>query len=325
MSVCQTNPLNTLVSKSSGYRFGAPQDLQPGQSRQDGRVSQLDRQFAGFTQDSMAAGAAAAAVGAPSVVPVGSRAGAPGPGLQSQGQGQGHAGGPDAAWIDQFAKMQVRDRAAFSDEYKRMYSQYESRGISRDPLAQASRFANLNTSGSNNMNMSVSMAVPRPLAAAATARQLDEQLEDQLDEQLDEQLEAQFAEIERQEQQQQQQQQQEQQQQQLALDQDQLQLKEAAQSIYTTLSSNSTPNNAKFSNSKFLGLMRNISDGVVTIKKDREQDKYTELYSPSTGETFGEEYFPIQDDVTSDPLHSIDDLSNMSSSEAAAHVFRDAV
>ncbi|KAL2707633.1 Peroxisomal membrane protein PEX21 [Kluyveromyces marxianus] len=313
MSVCQTNPLNTLVSKS-GYRFGAPQDLQPGQSRQDGRVSQLDRQFVGFTQDSMAVGAAA--VGAPSVVPVGSRAGASGPGPQSQNQG--HAGGPDAAWIDQFAKMQVRDRAAFSDEYKRMYSQYESRGVSRDPLAQASRFANLNNS--SNMNMNVSMAVPRPLAAA-TAQHLDEQLEDQLEDQLDEQLEAQFAEIERQEQQQQQQQQQ----QQLALDQDQLQLKEAAQSIYTTLSSNSTPNNAKFSNSKFLGLMRNISDGVVTIKKDREQDKYTELYSPSTGETFGEEYFPIQDDVTSDPLHSIDDLSNMSSSEAAAHVFRDAV
>lgn len=48
---------------------------------------------------------------------------------------------------------------------------------------------------------------------------------------------------------------------------------------------------SKFASSKFMGLMRKVSDGVVTIKKTER-----ELFTPETGEVVGNEYFPVLDE-----------------------------
>lgn len=54
----------------------------------------------------------------------------------------------------------------------------------------------------------------------------------------------------------------------------------------------------KLANSKFMSLMRRISDGEVSIRNDTDT-KLTEreLYLTTTGETVGNEYYPIQDTI----------------------------
>lgn len=48
---------------------------------------------------------------------------------------------------------------------------------------------------------------------------------------------------------------------------------------------------SKFASSKFMGLMRKVSDGVVTVK-----DTKKELFTPETNEVVGNEYFPVLDE-----------------------------
>lgn len=90
-----------------------------------------------------------------------------------------------------------------------------------------------------------------------------------------------------------------------ALDDEQAKFQQAASEIYARLSPGpQTPpemeaklHNPKLQNSKFLGLMRRISDGVVTLQNDQNSQKYTQLYSPTTGEVVGNEYFPVVDAI----------------------------
>ncbi|CDO94771.1 unnamed protein product [Kluyveromyces dobzhanskii CBS 2104] len=311
MSVCQSNPLNTLVSKS-GYGFGQPnhqQSLGQHHSR-NGRPgnSVLDQQFSQFSgapaafghapQLPVAAAAAKVAAAQAAAAQAGLSSSSRTSDMSSQGQ----------VWIDQFANMQVRDRTEFSAEYKSMYSQYEARG------AYSTGAPAMNVPRSQMLDRQRPVMMGHQLAThQAHAQTHAHTISTRLDEQ--------FAELERQVHDEEQNQDEDYLKETSPLDDDQLQLKEAAQSIYTTLSDTTASNKSKFSNSKFLGLMRNISDGVITLKKNPDHDTYTELYSPSTGETFGEEYFPVQDSVLGDPLDSIGDLSNMSSSEAAAKVY----
>ncbi|CAG99735.1 Pex21p [Kluyveromyces lactis] len=306
MSVCQTNPLNTLVSKS-GYRFGQPNQHQQSIAQQQSRPrnNALDHQFSQFTGASGPSFAHPQHQQLPMAAVVANATTAASTTSNTATASDHHV------WIDQFANMQVHDKTEFPTDYKQMYSQYEARGASYSMGAP--------------VMVSHSQMFPRH-QQSLMVNQLESQAYASSSAKLDEQ----FAELERQVQDDEKEQQQDKDddfhlKETSPLDEDQRQLKEAAQSIYTTLSDKSSTTSSKFSNSKFLGLMRNISDGVITLKKNPDEDKYTELYSPSTGETFGEEYFPVQDSVLGDPLDSIGDLSNMSSSEAAAKVYHNSV
>lgn len=315
MSLCQTNPLNTLLSKSSQYHYGGVRPEMHGASAggSSGQTT-MDRQFGMFAGES-----AGDSVGAAPSRPF-YRGDAPmNAQLKHTNQtGPRSMGAMDHGWVDQFSRMQVRDQSEFSNEYKQMYAQYEStsnvgRGVGglvgRGNVSVSLPIASRQNLQINHHNQQIS--------ANADLKNMGDSFFDEQFSALEkemEQLEEKDSDI------------------QdigeaalLDFDEDQREFQMAAQSIYSTMSGHSSNNSAKFGRSKFMGLMRNISDGVVTLKKDETQYKYTELYSPTTGEVFGEEYFPVADTVNTDPLANIDDLSNMSSTEAAQKVYENSL
>ena len=255
MSLCQTNPLNSLVSKSRFHYTHTGQTVQ-GQQVKQVQNSSLDQQYSQFAFGRNEAGL-------PGHQPHYniSNAGS----MARQSVAGPRAMGNEQGWVDQFANMQVRDNTEFSDEYKRMYSQYEK--------------------PQNNMHMrpmlssNASMAVSLPLVQQHRPQFQQEQMQAFNSQHNDAYLQQQFMELERDLEQQTSEFEQKpgsESESVEVLDEDQKELQRAAQSIYNTLS-DSSPDPSKFARSKFLGLMRNISDGVVTLKKDPTHDKYTEL------------------------------------------------
>ncbi|AQZ11276.1 PEX21 (YGR239C) and PEX18 (YHR160C) [Zygosaccharomyces parabailii] len=78
------------------------------------------------------------------------------------------------------------------------------------------------------------------------------------------------------------------------LDQEQQEFQKIANEIVESCSSS-----PKLSSSKFMGLMKGIGEGSVTLNKQKSP-LATELHSPLTGQRVGNEYFPVVDHT----LHS---------------------
>ncbi|QLG73021.1 hypothetical protein HG535_0E01050 [Zygotorulaspora mrakii] len=80
------------------------------------------------------------------------------------------------------------------------------------------------------------------------------------------------------------------------LDDEQIEFQKIANDIVdscASISKSPSPVSSKLSGSKFMGLMRGISEGSITLKKGNESA--TGFHSPQNGETVGNEYFPVLD------------------------------
>lgn len=73
------------------------------------------------------------------------------------------------------------------------------------------------------------------------------------------------------------------------LDSEQKEFQKIANEIVESCSSS-----PKLSSSKFMGLMKGIGEGSVTLNK-QHSPLATELHSPLTGQRVGNEYFPVMD------------------------------
>ncbi|SCU88803.1 LAME_0E01200g1_1 [Lachancea meyersii CBS 8951] len=201
-----------------------------------------------------------------------------------------------SSWSDQFARMQIRDPLSFTSEYQQLYNQYEQSQQhfhSHQHLHQRQH--------ETPQNSSFAMQQPAPSYRPALVQQpsfyasnSNMSTQSGLDLHENEMLAREFDRIE------------------TELNEEsaspseapvfsseQIKFQQAASEIHHRLSPGTeTPPEleSKFKNSKFLGLMRSISDGVVTLKTDDQNNqKYTQLFSPSTDEVVGNEYFSVSD------------------------------
>lgn len=212
-------------------------------------------------------------------------------------------------WLNQFSAMKVRDPLEFNDEYKKLYEKYAGSGgvVSPESIQMQSSSTHMNQrpllnrqhqSGflpshpqhapQQQWNRSVPLSAP-PLEAT--------------DGSIDSYFDLEFTNIEAELHQRELQDHQRQQQDKLNND-NRMNFEQAEfQKVATDIVRSCTPDvpasptvptsqlHSKFASSKFMGLMRKVSDGVVTIKKTER-----ELFTPETGEVVGNEYFPVLDE-----------------------------
>ncbi|SCV02287.1 LANO_0F16512g1_1 [Lachancea nothofagi CBS 11611] len=271
MSVCQPSAMARLVAQTDRIQgAGVRRGLAHAPNRQS--AAGLEAQFrAGAASNDLTAGAAIA------------------PQLVSNVNGT--FASQDASWSDQFSRMQIRDPLSFTSEYQQLYKNYEQQQHER--LQHQSQ---LPVHQPMPLHRPI-LATQQPFYAASdlpTQSHEPHESHESLSSQTDF-FAREFEDIERE----------------LqdetpstpsqppALTPEQLKFRQAASEIHQRLSPGSqTPPQleSKFQNSKFLGLMRSISSGVVTLKSGEDDDrKYTHLYSPTTGEVVGNDYFPVPD------------------------------
>lgn len=200
------------------------------------------------------------------------------------------------SWLNQFSSMKVEDPLEFSKEYKNLYSNYESQQ-QRTPMSPALQ----RTMYHQPMNSYFNAAERSTFQTRSDNAVMDTYFNtefDTLEKELEESSEDRVRDLSRRS----------------SntrttthnLDNEQLEFQQIANGIVDSFSSVSNSNSpspvsSKLSGSKFMGLMRGISEGSITLKKrndhDEEGQRATELHSPITGELVGNEYFPVFDNV----------------------------
>ncbi|KAH3899120.1 uncharacterized protein SCODWIG_02054 [Saccharomycodes ludwigii] len=195
-------------------------------------------------------------------------------------------------WLFQFQQMSVIDPVECSDNYKSLYAQYEGKSLNNTTTTRENFNAGNNIMMMQKYQNYANTIAPTTKTAYDSVNEdfsvVDAELESMMALQPDQSV---IGEV----------------------DQDQLLFKNAAVSIVniTNTDSNisntnsqfSTDTTAKFKRSKFLGLMRRISDEDVTLKRHNcEQSsnntnnaKYDSLYSSELNECVGDEYITIPD------------------------------
>lgn len=206
----------------------------------------------------------------------------------------------NASWLDEFKSMKVDDPLEFSQTYKQMYSNYEVKQYLGNKHLSRPLYAHMNTP---SIHMTNQCNIIETKEMDDILRNEFNKIENELidEEMLTDQVSH--------------------------MNSDQVEFQKAAKTICSTVSENcksSEKIRSKFSNSSFIGLMRRISDGDVTLKNessDSENCEYIDLYSQKSGEIVGHKYL-IVDEKIQDPLESVNDLSGLSSTEAAHNILQ---
>ncbi|EDO19213.1 hypothetical protein Kpol_1050p71 [Vanderwaltozyma polyspora DSM 70294] len=208
----------------------------------------------------------------------------------------GHSSGvvEKESWLNEFSKIAIKDPLEFSDRYKQLYSNYETRQTVTSMHNQGyyQPMSNMNLHVQQNWSM-MEGQINQSMNSQETAHI------DQAHNDLDMYLEKEFNDIELELQE---------------LDehshsefasgvQEQQKFKEIATDIVDTCITNNKNSTmtSKLAKSKFMGLMMQISDGEVTLKIDEHPDANTnakELYSTKTGKTVGNDFHDIQDTIS---------------------------
>lgn len=190
------------------------------------------------------------------------------------------------SWLNQFSAMKVEDPLEFSREYKNLYSNYESQQ-QRTPMSPTLQ----RTMYHQPMNSYFNTAERSTFQTRSDSAVMDTYFNtefDTLEKELEESSEDRARDLSTTH----------------NLDNEQLEFQQIANGIvdsFSSVSKSPSPVSSKLSGSKFMGLMRGISEGSITLKKrndhDEEGQRATELHSPITGELVGNEYFPVFDNV----------------------------
>lgn len=168
-----------------------------------------------------------------------------------------HQNSVNTGWILQFHSMSIEDPLEFSQEYKRMYSSYERSTAPTLRFPMTSHRPNCGAIPGNLTKQEVSTKDEDRFTAEFEA--LENELED--------------VENRR-----------------PIFDQEQEEFQKIASEIVDSCSPSPSK---KLRNSKFIGLMKDIGEGSVTLNKQDSQHA-NELHSPHTGQRVGNEYFPIE-------------------------------
>lgn len=207
-------------------------------------------------------------------------------------------------WLTQFSSMKVYDPLEFSNDYKTWYNKYTSgeksslgTGMQNPQMNSPANISNhrpLLTKGYHSgyipikrtQATSFQRTMTTPLSAPVTEEQSIDSYFDLEFTNLENELHNQQSENGSKAK--------------LSTNFEQMEFQKAATDIVKTCSPEIVPSSqqtsraqlqSKFASSKFMGLMRKVSDGVVTLK-----DTKKELFTPETGEVVGNEYFPILDE-----------------------------
>ncbi|CAL9734756.1 peroxisomal protein Pex21p [Monosporozyma servazzii] len=213
-------------------------------------------------------------------------------------------------WLNQFSSMKVHDPLEFSNDYKKLYENYARNGTigtptpacSPQPIQQQQVNTHINhrplLSRDNQSGYFPSFRTTQPTASQwnTTAPLSAPELNSTNGHgNIDSYFDLEFDNVENELQQQEngstiQDQ----------MNMEQVEFQKHAQDIVRSCTpdipaspdhTDSSQLRSKFASSKFIGLMRKVSDGVVTIKKTER-----ELFTPETGEVVGNEYFPVLDE-----------------------------
>ncbi|KAG0671953.1 peroxisomal membrane protein pex21 [Maudiozyma exigua] len=186
-----------------------------------------------------------------------------------------------------FSNVKIHDPLEFSDEYKRFYGNFQNQNrssthSSATPVSQRpsiQRFSQFNSQQSHIRQSTLSTnSSPSPYDSTFQlnnneVHMIDHEL-DILQNELNQSLHHQMGNN--------------------TFDVEQTHFKEVAASIVDVLTPETTrsssPVNTKLGGSKFMNLMKRVSAGSVTIRRDSP-----ELFTPETDEVVGNEYFPVQD------------------------------
>ncbi|CAI2014302.1 hypothetical protein SEUBUCD650_0G04830 [Saccharomyces eubayanus] len=192
-----------------------------------------------------------------------------------------------SSWIPQFSSMEINDPLEFSSEYKNLYSNYEShqrQNSSRQQFPITSSMVRKTASHLPSRNM-FRQQRQENRNSSTDAFKFDAEFQNLENEIQEVRYEPIIQEDES------------------WLDQDQLELQKIATDIVkcctpplSSASSTSTVSSidSKLSESKFIQLMRGISSGDVTLKKEANGHSASELFSPSNGELVGNEHIPVE-------------------------------
>lgn len=272
MSTCQVNPLTQFVTKGDQnhgfmHRLG-PQNNEQHQlhvkaAPEDVFLYGQDINTGNRFMGGMHSGATPMTAAVP-ILPMGQQ-------QEPREQRAMHQDSGNSSWLSQFHSMRIEDPLEFSQDYKKMYSSYEKSSATTTTTTPMVRFP---------------MASCRPTYGTTFSRDLNQQKQHQEispDNQGAftaefEALEKELQEVENK---------------QPMFDQEQKEFQQIANEIVTSCSPSPSK---KLWNSKFMGLMRGIGEGAVTLNKEKSQ-KANELHSPQTGERIGNEYFPIRDNT----------------------------
>lgn len=185
------------------------------------------------------------------------------PKIQQQPETQRHLMGQNSSnntsWLSQFHSMKIEDPLEFPQDYKKMYSAYDR----QTPMI---RFPMTACRPSYNHP-------PRDVSKEQGPRECKDVFTSEF-----EALERELEEVENKRM--------------PAFDQEQVEFQKIANDIVESCSSGQPA--TKLRSSKFMGLMKGISEGSVTLNKE-ESENATELHSPYTGQRVGNEYFPVED------------------------------
>lgn len=199
----------------------------------------------------------------------------------------------DNSWLNQFSSMKVEDPSEFSKEYKSLYANYESQQ-QRSPMSATLQRTMYHQPMNSYFNVAERSALQTRSDNAVTDTYFNTEF-DTLERELEESPEDCVGDLSRRSS--------NSRTTTYNLDNEQLEFQQIANSIVDSCSVSNSPSpvSSKLSGSKFMGLMRGISDGSITLKKrndhDDENQRATEFHSPITGELVGNEYFPVFDNV----------------------------
>ena len=200
--------------------------------------------------------------------------------------GSGHNRDNDDDISNMFSNVKIRDPLEFSDEYKRFYGNFQNQTSSNTqstvvPVSQRpsiQRFSQFNSQHSHIRQSALSSSTP---STYSTTFQLNNNDVHMIDHELDilqhELNHSSHLQIGND-----------------TFDMEQTQFKEVAASIVDVMTPETTrsssPISTKLGGSKFMDLMKRVSAGSVTLRRDSP-----ELFTPETDEVVGNEYFPVQD------------------------------
>lgn len=200
--------------------------------------------------------------------------------------------------LPDLSKVQIHDPLEFSDEYKKFYGSYQANNEQSNNRPSIQRFPQfgmdrpfLQTSASEPMirqfrDIHNTAGINGNCASGMHFQQPDNAQIHVIDHELDifeQELSSEPSVVVR-----------TQSQPQSAFDGEQIHFKEVAASIVQVVTPDTTRSSSPVSNklngSKFMQLMKKVSAGSVTLRRDSP-----ELFTPETDEVVGNEYFPVHD------------------------------
>lgn len=259
---CQVNPLHQFVSKgdsAQGRGFGFSAQQRPSEQQQS-----ADHSFLHEQGEALRGGNMFSVVNQPSSLP---------PLEASSASATG-------SWVNQFSSMKLEDPLSFDSDYRKHYANYESQQLQET----RQRLSNMSPTLMRTMYHQPVNSYFRsaPVEGQSLAHTSDSRFEEEF-QSLEAELQKETLSS---------------QDENVAFDEEQVEFQRIAGEIVESCSRTShspSPVSSKLYSSKFMTLMRNVSEGSVTLS--RGNSTHSAEFHSSDGEVIGNEFSPVADHV----------------------------